>query len=81
MTTTVSDVVVPSGVLRRGKPAIARIAHDPQYPGARVPPLNPRMFLKARIEASCTMSSASARLRPASGRTGRHRRGMAQTPL
>src|SRR5262249_30303084 len=29
------------------------------------PPLNPRMFLKARIEASCTMSSASSRL-PAS---------------
>jgi hypothetical protein len=26
------------------------------------PPLNPRMFLKARIEASCTISSASARL-------------------
>ena len=33
-------------------------------------PLNPRMFLKARIEASCTMSAASARL-PASQRARR----------
>src|SRR5262249_15419892 len=34
------------------------------------PPLNPRMFLKARIEASCTMSSASSRP-PASQRVSR----------
>ena len=46
MTTTVSDVVVPSGVLRRGKPAIARIAHDRQYPGARVSAAKPTNVLE-----------------------------------